>query len=73
MFIRASHTGEDGFDIVVDSSRKAEIQQALEAAGAQTIGDDTFEILRVEARNSRVSARIWMKTMLFPRRISMMP
>jgi len=53
MFIRASHTGEDGFDIVVDSSRKAEIQQALEAAGAQTIGDDTFEILRVEAGIAR--------------------
>jgi len=47
--IRASHTGEDGFDIVCDSSRKAELQQALEAAGAQPIGEDTLEILRVEA------------------------
>ncbi|HKG46535.1 MAG TPA: glycine cleavage T C-terminal barrel domain-containing protein [Pyrinomonadaceae bacterium] len=47
--IRASHTGEDGFDIVIESSRKAELQQALETAGAQAIGEDTFEILRVEA------------------------
>ncbi|HEX6716345.1 MAG TPA: glycine cleavage T C-terminal barrel domain-containing protein [Pyrinomonadaceae bacterium] len=51
--IRASHTGEDGFDIVIDSSRKAELQQALEAAGAQSIGEDTFEILRVEAGVAR--------------------
>jgi folate-binding protein YgfZ len=51
--IRASHTGEDGFDIIIDSSRKAELQQALEAAGAQPIGDDTFEILRVEAGIAR--------------------
>ena len=51
--IRASHTGEEGFDIFVDSSGKAELQQALEAAGAQPIGEDTFEILRVEAGIAR--------------------
>jgi folate-binding protein YgfZ len=51
--VRASHTGEDGFDLFVDSSRKAELQQALEAAGAQSIGEDTFEILRVEAGVAR--------------------
>ena len=51
--IRASHTGEDGFDLVVDSSRKAELQQALEDAGAQAIGADTLEILRVEAGIAR--------------------
>ena len=51
--IRASHTGEDGFDIVIDSSRKAELQQALEAAGAQPVGEDTFGILRVEAGIAR--------------------
>ena len=51
--IRATHTGEDGFDIVIDSSRKAELQQALEAAGAQPVGDDTLEILRVEAGIAR--------------------
>jgi len=51
--IRANHTGEDGFDIVIDSARKAELQQALEDASAQPIGDDTFEILRVEAGIAR--------------------
>ena len=51
--IRASHTGEVGFDVIIDSSRKAELQQALEDAGAQPIGEDTFEILRVEAGIAR--------------------
>ena len=51
--LRASHTGEDGFDIIIDSSRKAELQQALEDAGAQPVGEDTFEILRVEAGIAR--------------------
>lgn len=51
--IRASHTPEDGFDLFIDSSRKAELQQALETAGAQPVGDDTFEILRVEAGIAR--------------------
>jgi len=51
--IRATHTGEAGFDVIVDSSRKAELQQAFEKAGAQPIGEDTFEILRVEAGIAR--------------------
>ena len=51
--IRATHTGEEGFDIVLESSRKAELQKALETAGAQPIGADTFEILRVEAGIAR--------------------
>ena len=51
--LRASHTPENGFDVVIDSTRKAELQQALEAAGAQPVGDDTFEILRVEAGIAR--------------------
>jgi aminomethyltransferase len=51
--IRASHTGENGFDIVLDSSRKAELLQALETADAQPISEDTLEILRVEAGIAR--------------------
>jgi len=51
--IRASHTGEDGFDIVIDSSHKAELLNGLETAGAQPIGQDTFETLRVEAGIAR--------------------
>jgi folate-binding protein YgfZ len=51
--IRASHTPEDGFDFVIDLSRAAELQKALEDAGAQPIGNDTLEILRVEAGIAR--------------------
>ncbi|HEU4933027.1 MAG TPA: glycine cleavage T C-terminal barrel domain-containing protein [Pyrinomonadaceae bacterium] len=51
--IRASHTGENGFDILVDSSQKAELLQALETAGAQPISEDTLEVLRVEAGIAR--------------------
>ncbi len=51
--IRASHTGENGFDILVDSAQKAELLQALESAGAQPISEDTLEILRVEAGIAR--------------------
>jgi len=51
--VNATHTGEKGFDIVIDSSAKAEILKALETAGAQQVSDDTFEILRVEAGIAR--------------------
>jgi folate-binding protein YgfZ len=51
--IRATHTGEDGFDVIIDAVRKAEFQKALEAAVAQPVGEDTFEILRVEAGIAR--------------------
>lgn len=51
--MRASHTGENGFDILVDSSQKAELLQALETAGAQPISEDTLEVLRVEAGIAR--------------------
>lgn len=51
--LRATHTGEDGFDLIIDSSQKAELMEALENAGAQPIGEDTFEILRVEAGIAR--------------------
>ena len=51
--LRASHTGEEGFDLIIDAAHKAEIQQGLEDAGAQPIGADTFEILRVEAGIAR--------------------
>jgi len=51
--LRASHTGEEGFDIVCNASSKAELQKGFEAAGAQPISDETFEILRVEAGIAR--------------------
>jgi len=47
--LRATHTSEDGFDIVVEADKAAELRQALEQAGAQPVGEETREILRVEA------------------------
>src|ERR1044071_6136053 len=51
--VRATHTGEDGFDVLIELTRAAELQKALETAGAQPIGADTLEILRVEAGIAR--------------------
>lgn len=51
--IRATHTGEDGFDLVFDSARAGELRQALQDAGATPVDAETFEILRVEAGVAR--------------------
>jgi folate-binding protein YgfZ len=51
--LRATHTAEDGFDIVVDSAEAPKLRQTLEDAGAQPVGEDTFEILRIEAGIAR--------------------
>jgi len=51
--IRATHTGEDGFDIVVDSVRAGELRQALLDAGAMPVDQETFEVLRIEAGIAR--------------------
>jgi len=51
--IRATHTAEDGFDVVIDSDRAAEVREALINAGAQPVGEETFEILRIEAGIAR--------------------
>ncbi|HET6979632.1 MAG TPA: glycine cleavage T C-terminal barrel domain-containing protein [Pyrinomonadaceae bacterium] len=51
--VNATHTGEKGFDVFIDSSRKAELLKSLETAGAQPVSDDAFEILRVEAGIAR--------------------
>ena len=48
--IRATHTGEDGFDLVTEST---ELRQALLDAGAQPVAQETIEILRVEAGIAR--------------------
>lgn len=47
--LRATQTSEDGFDIVVDADKAAELRQALEEAGAQPVSEEIREILRVEA------------------------
>ena len=51
--IRATHTAEDGFDIVVNSDQVAQVREALINAGAQPVSDDTFEVLRIEAGIAR--------------------
>lgn len=51
--IRATHTGEDGFDLVIDSARAAEVREALISAGAAPVNDDTFDTLRLEAGIAR--------------------
>src|SRR5215216_1210809 len=51
--LRATQTSEDGFDIVVNADKAAELRQALEQAGAQPVSEETREILRVEAGIAR--------------------
>jgi len=51
--IRATHTAEDGFDVVIDSAQAAELRHALSEAGTVPVDQDTFEILRVEAGIAR--------------------
>jgi folate-binding protein YgfZ len=51
--IRATHTSEDGFDLVFDSTRAGEFRQALLDAGATPMDEETFEILRIEAGIAR--------------------
>lgn len=47
--IPATHTGEAGFDLLIDADKKARVSEELIAAGAQLVSPDTFEILRIEA------------------------
>jgi aminomethyltransferase len=47
--LRASHTGEDGFDLIVNADHAGSLWDALHAAGARPVGYDALDILRVEA------------------------
>ncbi len=47
--IRATHTAEDGFDLIVKSDHAGSLWRALQDAGARPVGYDAFEILRIEA------------------------
>ena len=51
--IRATHTAEDGFDLMIDSAPAGTLRQALIDAGAQLVSEDTFETLRIEAGVAR--------------------
>lgn len=47
--LRATHTGEDGFDLIVNAGEAGSLWDALHAAGARPVGYDALEILRIEA------------------------
>ena len=47
--IRASHTGEDGFDFVVNAAEAPRLWDALQNAGARPVGYAALETLRIEA------------------------
>jgi folate-binding protein YgfZ len=47
--IRATHTAEDGFDLLADASRRALLTEKLVAAGVGFVSPETLEVLRIEA------------------------
>lgn len=47
--IRATHTAEDGFDLFAEATNSSKLREALVAAGAVSISNETFETLRIEA------------------------
>ena len=47
--VRASHTAEDGFDLIVNSDQAGSLWDALLDAGARPVGIEALEILRIEA------------------------
>ena len=46
--LRASHTGEDGFDFIVDTKALDELMKVLTNAGAVTVSAEDVETLRIE-------------------------
>jgi len=47
--IRASHTGEDGFDFIMNAKQAVTLWDALQTAGARPFGYAALETLRIEA------------------------
>lgn len=47
--LRATHTGEDGFDLIVNASDARKLWDAFVGSGATPAGFDALEVLRVEA------------------------
>ncbi len=47
--IRATHTGEDGFDLFVNGAAENALRDVLTGAGAQPVGSEALETLRIEA------------------------
>ncbi|HJP93334.1 MAG TPA: glycine cleavage T C-terminal barrel domain-containing protein [Pyrinomonadaceae bacterium] len=53
MIFRATHTAEDGFDVVIDTAQLTTVRTALVNAGALPVDKKVAEILRVEAGIAR--------------------
>ena len=47
--IRATHTAEDGFDLVIGAAQASQLRNALQEAGAEPVSAETLETLRIEA------------------------
>jgi folate-binding protein YgfZ len=47
--IRATHTGEDGFDLFIEAAEGDGLKQALIDAGAISVSEAVAEVLRIEA------------------------
>ena len=47
--IRATHTGEDGFDLFIDAENVEQLSLSLESKGALRISPEVMETLRIEA------------------------
>ncbi len=47
--MRATHTGEDGFDLICNAREAPALWDSLVAAGARAVGFDALEVLRIEA------------------------
>ncbi|MEP6912778.1 MAG: aminomethyltransferase family protein, partial [bacterium] len=47
--LRATHTGEDGFDLILNAVEASSLWDALHASGARPVGYEALEILRIEA------------------------
>jgi folate-binding protein YgfZ len=55
---RATHTGEDGYDLIAGEGAAHDLWDALTAAGARPAGHDALEVLRVEAGVPRYGADV---------------
>lgn len=53
--LRATHTAEDGFDIVIAANQAQKLWNALVNGGARPVGYDALNILRIEAGQPRYS------------------
>lgn len=51
--IRSTHTAEDGFDLFIDAHAAGYVRDLLTGAGAQTVGPEVLESLRIEAGIAR--------------------